>query len=314
MTETTSTPNNREYLGKRGFTEYEGKSTTVTVIGVDIDEADKDAVTLLTEGGQTINAPIQSVTFDEPADEPEVVTPAPTPQAPQPGLTVRDTQASAILDPNMYIQMKALSSDFFNSKAVPAAYSNALQVLMALQAGKEMGLQPIESIQSLTIINGNISLWGKAVPNRLRQHGWKLAFKEGEGEGEPDERNQFCEATITHSTTGETFTDRITYGEAIDSGYTRDRSGNLKPGWLKGMNRRLKLRYDVLDVLCKTYVPEVFGPTAGTAEVLQDVDFTEAKPESMKDKIKAATAGPKLDTKAKAKNYDNAQDGEVVEK
>lgn len=309
MTETTSTPSNRDYLGKRGFTELEGKSTTVTVISVDIDEADKDAVMLLTEDGRQLNASIQEVTFDEPADEPEVVAPV---EAPKPGLTVRDTTASAILDPNMYIQMKAMSSDFFNSRAVPAAYSNALQVLMALQAGKEMGLQPIESIQSLTIINGNISLWGKAVPNRLRQHGWKLAFNEGFGD-EKDERSQFCEATITHSTTGETFTDKITFGEAIDSGYTRDRSNNLKPGWLKGMNRRLKLRYDVLDVLCKTYVPEVFGPTAGTAEVLQDVDFTEVKQESMKDKIKAATTGPKLNTKAKAKDYSNAQDGEVVE-
>lgn len=312
MTEKTSTPTNRDYLGKRGFTEYEGKSTTVTVINVNFDEGDKDAAILLTEDGRQLNGTLSEVTFDEPTDEPEVVAEAPATPAPQPGLTIRDTQSSAILDPNMYIQMKALSSDFFNSKAVPSAYVNALQVLMALQAGKEMGLQPIESIQSLTIINGNISLWGKAVPNRLRQHGWKLSFNEGMGD-EKDERSQFCEATITHSTTGETFTDRITYGEAIDSGYTRDRSNNLKPGWLKGMNRRLKLRYDVLDVLCKTYVPEVFGPTAGTAEVLQDVDFTEAKPESMKDKIKAATAGPKLDTKAKAKDYSNAQDGEVVE-
>lgn len=282
----------KDLLGKRGFILEGNKTTTVTLIAVDIDEADTSAVMLITSDGRKINASVSEVTFDEPDDEqPEPEAPAAPALVPAPsrGMTLADTTASGILDPNMYIQMKGLASDFFNSNAVPSAYQNMLQVLMALQAGKEMGMQPIESIQSITIINGTMSVWGKAVPGRLRAHGWSLKFDEG-GEG----RDQYCQATITKAE--ETYTDKMTFGEAEDSEYTKDKYGKLKPGWKPGMNRRLKLRYDALDVLCKTYVPEVFGGTAGTAEVLQDVDFDSDKP-TLSDKIKVATG--KLDTKAK---------------
>lgn len=240
---------------------------------------------------------------------PENTSTAPAPVAPAPqeppkrSLTLADTSASSILDPNVYMQMKSISNDFFNSKAVPSAYQNTFQVLFGLQAGYEMGMQPVESLQSLTIVNGSISLWGKAIPKRLRLHGWKLKFEEG---GDGDE--QFCEATITNEKLGEEYTEKITFKEAEDSGYTKDNSGRLKVGWKPGMNRRLKLRYDVLDMLCKTYVPEVFGPAAGTAEVLQDVNPEDDKP-SLNDQIKAATG--KLNTKAKAVDHD-AQEGEVV--
>lgn len=288
-------------LGKRGFIANDGVTTTVTVVRIDVDEKVPGAIEVITSDGQLVICNVSEVTFDEPSDEPETppaAAPVPAqaqPEAPR-AMTLANTQKSDILDPNTYVQMKGLAQDFFSSKAVPSAYENMLQVLMALQAGKEMGLQPIESIQSLTIINGSISLWGKAVPNRLRQHGWSLAFTEGQ-EDPKDERTQYCEATITKGE--EKYTEKINYGEAIDSGYTMDKYNKLKPGWKPGMNRRLKLRYDVLDVLCKTYVPEVFGPTAGTAEVLADVDFTADAP-TLKDKIGAARTG--LNTKAKAQD------------
>jgi hypothetical protein len=211
-------------------------------------------------------------------------------------MTIADTSVSSILDPNTYMQMKALSKDFFDSKVVPSAYQNVLQVLFGIQAGYEMGMQPVEALQSITFVNGNMSVWGKAVPRRLREHGWSLAFEEG-GEG----RDQFCKATIIKG--DQIYEDTIKFADAEDSGYTKNNNGGLKPGWQPGLNRKLKLRYDVLDVLCKTYVPEVFGGTAGTAEVLQDVDFIEGEvtePTSVKDKIAAART--KLDTRAKAKD------------
>lgn len=292
--------NMKDVLGKRGFIVEDGKTFTVTVIAYGDDMLDRQSETeveVIRQDGERLSVEFSEITFDEP-ETPLAAAPAPLqaqPEAPK-AMTLANTQKSDILDPNTYVQMKGLAQDFFSSKAVPSAYENMLQVLMALQAGKEMGLQPIESIQSLTIINGSISLWGKAVPNRLRQHGWNLAFSEGQDDPK-DERTQYCEATITKG--DEKYTEKINYGEAIDSGYTMDKYNKLKPGWKPGMNRRLKLRYDVLDVLCKTYVPEVFGPTAGTAEVLADVDFTADAP-TLKDKIGAARTG--LNTKAKAQD------------
>lgn len=289
-------------LGKRGFIANDGVTTTVTVVRIDVDEKVEGAVEAITADGQLIICNVSEITFDMPADEPEPETPAPAaapvpaaqPDAPR-AMTIRDTEKSSILDPNTYIQMKALSNDFFSSKVVPPAYTNQLQVLFGIQAGYEMGMQPIEALQSITFVNGNMSVWGKAVVRLLRKHGWNVSYSEGGSENE-----QYCEATITKG--DESFTDKVTFQEAIDSGYTRDKSNNLKPGWKPGLNRKLKLRYDTLDLLIKTYVPEVYGPAAGTAEVLQDVDFIEGETAapSMKDKIKAATT--KLDTKAKAKD------------
>lgn len=298
----------KELRGKRGFIANDGVTTTVTVIEVDVDEKVPGAIEVISDKGERIICNVSEVTFEEPEDQPApagapgtlgipaapVVPPAAQPEAPR-AMTIRDTEASSILDPNTYIQMKALAKDFFDSKVTPPAYQNMLQVLFGIQAGFEMGMQPIESLQSITFVNGTMSVWGKAVPRRLRSHGWSLDFEEG-GEG----REQFCKATIIRG--DEMYSDTITFGDAEDSGYTTDNSGKIKAGWKPGLNRKLKLRYDVLDVLCKTYVPEVFGGTAGTAEVLQDVDFIEGEtaPMTVKDKIKAATT--KLDTKAKAKD------------
>lgn len=314
-----TTPNQEEpvvvpmakLLGKRGFIAgnklglNDSPTATVTVIRVGIDEEKPGNVEVISEFGERVICDVKEITFDEPADEPETPPAAPAPvaqptaEAPK-AMTIRDTTASSILDPNTYIQMKALASDFFNSKVVPSAYTNMLQVLFGIQAGYEMGMQPVEALQSITFVNGNASVWGKAVPRRLRVHGWSLSFEEGQDDPN-DELSQFCEASIIKG--DEVYTDKVYYRDAVDSGYTKDSKGNLKPGWKKGLNRKLKLRYDVLDVLCKTYVPEVFGGTAGTAEVLADANIIEgevSEPMSVKDKIAAART--KLDTKAKAKD------------
>ena len=214
-------------------------------------------------------------------------------------ISVLDTQASGILDPNTWLQMKSIANDFFKSGVAPKAFQNPLQILMALQMGKEMGMQPAESLQSLTVINGIFGVWGKAVPNRLRQHGWSVKYDEG---GEGDE--QYCTATISRTVPDgvyglnqhlESFTETITFKEVEQSGYTKDKYGKLKPGWLPGLNRRLKLRYDVLDVLIKTYVPEVYGAAAGVAEMLQDIPESaindgKSKSQQRREQIMAAEA------------------------
>jgi len=309
-----TTPNQEEpvvvpmhdLLGKRGFIAKDDGTITVTVIGIEIEGRPVGTVEVITDKGEKIILNVKEITFDEPSEEPEApAAPAPVPQpaaeAPK-AMTIRDTQASSILDPNTYIQMKALASDFFNSKVVPSAYTNMLQVLFGIQAGYEMGMQPVEALQSITFVNGNASVWGKAVPRRLRVHGWSLSFNEGQDDPN-DELTQYCEASIIKG--DEIYTDKIYYRDAVDSGYTKNNNGGLKPGWQPGLNRKLKLRYDVLDVLCKTYVPEVFGGTAGTAEVLADANIIEgevSEPTTVKDKIAAART--KLNTKAKAKDVD----------
>lgn len=174
--------------------------------------------------------------------------------------TVMDTEKTEVMDPNEYAQVKVLANDFFESKALPADYDNKYKVMIAIQAGKEMGMTPLESISSLYFVNGHWSLWGKAVLKQARKHGWQIEYS--------NETPDKVTATITKG--DEKHTETFTFKEAEESGYTKGRDGRLKFGWAPGMNRKLKLRYGAISVLIKTYIPEVLGSAAGVAEIDQD--------------------------------------------
>jgi len=47
---------------------------------------------------------------------------------------------------------------------------NAGNVLVAVQMGGEIGLQPIQAIQNIAVINGRPSIWGDALPALARTH------------------------------------------------------------------------------------------------------------------------------------------------
>lgn len=175
-------------------------------------------------------------------------------------LTVMDTKASSILDPNEYAQMKVLSNDLFKSGALPKGYDNVYKVMASIQVGSEMGLKPFESINSLYMVNGQFSLWGKATIRQVRKHGWRIEYT--------DEDDKHCTATIKKG--DEEYTSTFNFDDAAKSGYTLDGYGKLKFGWKEGINRKLKLRYGVLSILIKTYIPEVLGSAIGIAEIDMD--------------------------------------------
>jgi hypothetical protein len=174
--------------------------------------------------------------------------------------TVMDTETTDVMNPHKYAQVKALANDFFRSGALPQGYDNQFKVIVAIQAGQEMGLSPLESISAFYFVNGQWSLWGKNVLKQARKHGWAIEYS--------DESMDSCTATITKG--DEKHTETFTFQEAEKSGYTKGRDGRLKFGWSEGMNRKLKLRYGAISVLIKTYIPEVLGSAAGIAEIDQD--------------------------------------------
>lgn len=182
-------------------------------------------------------------------------------------MTIRDTQATSFLDPNVYLQLKALAQDFIKSGAIPAVWDTPAKVLVGLQTGAEMGMKPMEAMNSLYPVNGAINVWGKATARRLREHGWVIEYS--------DETPDAVTATIRRGE--EAYTETFSFAEAEASGYVRDGYGKLKLGWREGVNRRKKLRYGVLSLLIATYVPEVLGSGVGVVEVSEDYDFGEAE-------------------------------------
>ncbi len=235
----------------------------------------------------------------EPKAKDEAETPAPVAEvmpssdpaeAQKPGLTIRDTQATSILDPNMYIQMKALANDFIASKAIPKHWETPAQVLIGLQAGIEMGMKPMEAINSLYPVNGAINIWGKAVTRRLREHGYQIKFS-----------NESQEAvTATVSKPGEKYTETYTFKEAEESGYTTDNYGKLKIGWKPGITRKKKLRYGALNMIINTYIADVLGSAMGIQELAEDVDFT-------KPSLSSGTSGDRRTRMIAAQNKSQAK-------
>lgn len=183
-------------------------------------------------------------------------------------LAVRNMETT-VLSPVMYEQSKLVAKDFFDSGALPKHLANPTQAFVTIITGSEMGLKPMESIQSLYIINGIITMWGKAVPKALKRHGFKFKFL--------DEDQEHCHVVVWKgegfdkpADGDEQYDDTFYFKDAVESKYTMDSYGKTKVGWLPGQNRKLKMRYNVLSGLIKTYIPEVLDGVADIAEVATD--------------------------------------------
>lgn len=159
--------------------------------------------------------------------------------------------------------MRKMSEDMVKSGAFPSS-DNAHTLIVKMQAGRESGMKPMESIKSFYVVKGVLTIFGAAVTRRLREHGWRIQY---------DDKPNSCTATITKGE--ETYSDTLTFEEAQKSKWTEnwDKDSKkyvLKPGWYEGANRKLKLRYGAASMLIKTYVPEVLGSAVDIAEVAMD--------------------------------------------
>lgn len=88
------------------------------------------------------------------------------------------------------------------SSIVPKDYQgNAGNVLVAMQWGMELGLQPLQAMQSIAVINGRPSIWGDAMIALVRASGLLESMREDIGEnqcvcyvkrkGEPEQSRTF---------------------------------------------------------------------------------------------------------------------------
>lgn len=169
---------------------------------------------------------------------------------------------TSVMDPVEYAQTKKLAADFLASGSVARSFDNVNQVMMALLAGREMGMSTTESLNGLYFVDGKLNIYGKATPAALRRHGWQIKFK--------DESDNSCTAVVSNVNTGEVIEDTFTFEEAEKSGFTKDRNGNIKFGWKPGINRKRKLRYGVLSLIIHTYLPDVVGGVTSIGEYSED--------------------------------------------
>lgn len=173
-------------------------------------------------------------------------------------------KVTSFMDPAVWGQMKAMAETLRQSGMLPKGLDSVPKILVVMQTGFENGLKPMESFGSLYVVNGSCNYWGKAVTRRFREHGWRIAYK--------DESENSVTAVVTNvNDEKEFYTETYTFDQAVKSGYTKDNNGHLKIGWKEGYNRRLKLRYGALNLIIKSYIPEILGSAKGIVEVEEDV-------------------------------------------
>jgi len=172
------------------------------------------------------------------------------------------TTTTSSFNPIAYGQMKQLAIDLIAGGATSDDAKTPEQLVVKLQAGFELGMTPVESLNSLYIVSGRVTIWGSALIKRLRTFGWSVSYQ--------DETPEQC--TITVRKGDEFIEDTFYFKDAQESGYTSSQNG-LKIGWKLGQNRKLKLRYGAASQLIKTYLPEVLGSISGVKEVDEDADI-----------------------------------------
>ena len=166
-------------------------------------------------------------------------------------------------------QMYRLAKEFHAAGCFGGDVKNSQQALVKMQAGYEMGIPPVEAMNSLYIVNGKITIWGMAMSKRLRQKGWKIAYD--------DSKVDSCTVTVSKGDETHTYTATLAELKSL-----RSKAAEFAP--------KDKMKWHALSRLIRFYVPEVmdagvaylkeeaediqdFGEQRATATVIEKANF-----------------------------------------
>lgn len=153
--------------------------------------------------------------------------------------------ADAFIEKDRTDLIMRIAGQLFKAGAFMADCKNAEQVFAKILAGTEMGMKPMEAMNSLYIVNGKITMWGAALSKRLRENGWKISYAD-----EPEK------TTVTISKEGEEYTESATVADV--------KAVNSKAITFA---KKDKLRWHALGRLVRFHVPEIMG---GTVDYVQE--------------------------------------------
>lgn len=98
--------------------------------------------------------------------------------------------------------MKLAAETFINSRLVPKHFDSGAKIIVALQAGAELGLKPWQSLQSLHVVNGVIGIKSSVIGGLIRQSGKNKYLKQYyEGKKGADDYRAVVKSQRTDDTT-----------------------------------------------------------------------------------------------------------------
>lgn len=142
--------------------------------------------------------------------------------------------------PGHWQAMKEMAKEFHLSGALPKHLENAHRVVMVLQAGAEMGIPPMQAVNTLYIVNGKVAMEGRAMLKQIIKGGVKVKWKES--------TNEKCTVELTREGE-EPYEETFTIEDA--------RTANLlgKDNWKKFP--KVMLRWRALSQCSRFYCPDI---------------------------------------------------------
>lgn len=181
---------------------------------------------------------------------------------------VQEAEARSLnfLNPKLWQAMGHAAQIFIQSGALPQGIKNAPQAIMVMQAGYEMGLQPVEALQSFCFINGKLSLFGEVAIALVVRQGHVVTW------GKCDATT--ATVTIKNKNTGSEMTSTFTMAMARDRKiceyYDREaKQWKTKEPWKVAPDNMLKFK--AFHMTAKFVCPEAFHGVP-TSEELQEVE------------------------------------------
>lgn len=162
------------------------------------------------------------------------------------------------------------------SDFVPKDFQNKSgNILVALQWGAEIGLQPLQALQNIAIINGRPAIWGDAMLALVRQSGLLVAI---------DEKQTDIMATCTVQRKGEEpYTTTFTMEDAKRAGLANRNTWSAYPKRMMQMRARAYALRDVFPDVLK-------GMAIAEEEKDKEIDVT---PEIVQSEQPKANSGAK---------------------
>jgi len=136
--------------------------------------------------------------------------------------------------------LNTIAATLKNGGVLPKGIDTVQKMVVVLQAGREIGLQPIEALNSLYFVNGKVAMYGEAVPMQIMRAGHSIKW------GKCDKNE--ATVTITRGDNGDSMTQTFTMAEAVERGYTSN------PIYKKYPENMLKWR--VLGMTAKFIAPD----------------------------------------------------------
>lgn len=164
------------------------------------------------------------------AEKPNTNLPTTSQRDSRPSLNAGGKVAAIV--PQSVEEAYRLSTVVVKSGLAPSGFKTPEQVMVAVMAGAELGMAPMQALQSIAVINGRPSVWGDGLMALARKGGHQVAeWLEGDGE------KMVAHCRVTRADTGECIERVFSVGDAKRAGLW----GKAGP-WTQYPRRMLQMR------------------------------------------------------------------------